>query len=234
VLFSDSKFAILSVISVRTNLGATPFRLADGTQVFDVLPLGLPSHWQEWIGSVQAGHLKSCNLALMCQTDEGDLEIADEALNNLGYTLCGLYTMLRLRGTIEYQDAYLIEGYFRNGEAIIQRFSNLDRLHVTKGYQPWTIRTEDLEEAAKLHRARASTKLIPANTRFRRGLNELIIALQKYHGGDRLHGFVRSIEALILPDKGQTRKQLPAANFAEEPCRSTEGLGRDLRHALRC
>ena len=40
-----------------------------------------------------------------------------------------------------------------------------------------------------------------------RGLNTLFKGLKEKTSQDRLHQFVRSLEALILPDKGNTNKQ---------------------------
>ena len=48
----------------------------------------------------------------------------------------------------------------------------------------------------------------PEFARFKRGVRILTEGLGEYFGSDRLHQFLRSLEALILPETGKTRRQL--------------------------
>ncbi|MBI5428587.1 MAG: hypothetical protein HZA02_09980 [Nitrospinae bacterium] len=76
------------------------------------------------------------------------------------------------------------------------------------GYRRAPISKEWLEDALKL---RAGVMTMKANNaEFRRairGLNTLFKGLKEKTGQDRLHQFVRSLEALILPETGKTKKR---------------------------
>jgi hypothetical protein len=61
-----------------------------------------------------------------------------------------------------------------------------------------------------LHRAFEDLKTrLPEDERVRfwRGFRALFYGLKAFYASDRLHGFVRSLEALILPEKSKTEKQ---------------------------
>ncbi len=77
-----------------------------------------------------------------------------------------------------------------------------------KGWQGVPITKEWLEDCAVLRDGWAA---MGANeTQFRRvvrGLNVLFKGLQEKVGQHRIHQFVRSLEALIFPDIGRTKKQ---------------------------
>jgi len=84
----------------------------------------------------------------------------------------------------------------------------LPMFYQSKGYRRAPITKEWLEDALALC---AGLLAIEANkAEFRRvirGLNTLFKGLKEETGQDRLHQFVRSLEALILPDIGSTKKQ---------------------------
>lgn len=118
--------------------------------------------------------------------------------------------MLRLLGTIEYENAFLIMGYVQKGEAVCQNFSKFGRYEITRGCLPWMIREENLIDAANLAQAKAS--LLASFTdarhvRIFRGWWALTTALQQFYASDRIHGFVTALEALIYPEIGKTEKQ---------------------------
>jgi hypothetical protein len=118
--------------------------------------------------------------------------------------------MLRLLGTIEYENAFLIIGHVQKGQAVCQNFSKFGRYEITRGCLPWLVREEDLVTAANL--AQKKTSLLTSfpdvrNVRLFRGWWALTTALQQFYAGDRIHGFVRALEALIYPAIGKTEKQ---------------------------
>ncbi|HLG37911.1 MAG TPA: hypothetical protein VI338_07230, partial [Nitrososphaera sp.] len=78
----------------------------------------------------------------------------------------------------------------------------------TRGYEPTPVTLDRLEEAVRFR------SVLPAIysgkedfKRLARGLNVLMDGLKQGLGQERIHQFVRSLEALILPDPGNTKKQ---------------------------
>ena len=118
--------------------------------------------------------------------------------------------MLRILGTVEYENAFMLAGYVQDGKPKCIHFSQTERFNVTKGCLPWIIKEGDLRTAADLYAAQSVLQKKFGDTkrwRFGRGCNRLKTALEQYYASDRLHGFVRALEALILPEVGSTEKQ---------------------------
>ena len=121
--------------------------------------------------------------------------------------------MLRLLGAIEYDRAFVLAGHVESGECSCRHFAQTERFNITRGCLPWQIREVDLRTAAKLHGAYSHFQcMTPAGQtkRFGRGCYALKVGLERFYASDRLHAFVRALEALILPETGKTEKQFVA------------------------
>lgn len=210
---NESKFAFLGLTNVRADLPNTGITLPDGTDVFNQLPIELDSQWQSWLG-LQASQISRANLVLVRTATTGfaseNLPISDNINLDLARQIENIFTMLRLLGTIEYESAFLIIGHVQQEHPVCQNLSRFERLEITRGCLPWLVREQHLVEAASLAQAKASLlgNLGDArNVRLFRGWWALTTALQKFYASDRIHGFVRALEALIYPEVGRTEKQ---------------------------
>jgi hypothetical protein len=124
--------------------------------------------------------------------------------------LDNLFSMLRLLGSIEYQSAFLVMGYTQNGKAVCQNYSRLRTFGFTRGCLPWMLRLEHLEAACDLSKAKTSFLSQFSDSkrnRLVRGWVALNAALQQYYASDRIHGFVRALEAVIYPEISRTAAQ---------------------------
>jgi len=98
----------------------------------------------------------------------------------------------------------------QQGRTVCQNLSKFERLEITRGCLPWIIREEHLVEAATLAQAKASLLASSGDARkvrLFRGWWALTNALQQFYASDRIHGFVRALEALVYPEVGKTEKQ---------------------------
>lgn len=210
----NCKFAILAVHNVRMDV-SSDLILQDKTRVFNSFPFTIEDHWRDWLGTIQFNELKDCNLSLVRTATEG---WPDGQLSIYGGTVDiellsyvdRVFTMLRLLGTIEYTNAFVLAGHVENELPTCRHFGKVEKFKITRGCLPWAIREEDLRAAVAL---RETYALLLRNTpdiqkcRFSRGFYALGAAFKQYYASDRLHGFVRALEALILPDRNQTEKQ---------------------------
>jgi hypothetical protein len=209
---ANCKFAVLAAQNVRVD---TPPALAlqGGTRVLRNFPFQLDAHWKDWLGALQVSSLQACNLFLVCTAiqgwSDGGLEIiGDQVGEALQGRVGGVFAMLRLLGTIEYEGAFVLAGHVANGTPTCRQFATTQLFNVTRGYLPWVIREKDLCTAAELHNSYLSLlERFPDRWRFGRGCSALKSALEQYYASDRLHGFVRALEALILPEIGSTERQ---------------------------
>jgi hypothetical protein len=140
----------------------------------------------------------------------GNPLILDDVHYRLRDDLGQLFYLLHFRPGIECSGANepdLLCGSCAEGSPIIRQMNKLPAFHQSKGYTRAPITQEWMKEAFAL---RSGSKLIGSATgEFRRailGLNVLFSGLRET-GQERLYQLVRSLEALILPDTGKTKKQ---------------------------
>lgn len=205
----QNKFALLTFNNVYVDLPPEAFRLSDGsTWIMPGVPVRSLGIWKEWIGSIRMERLEKANLVLFVEEPSDNPEILDAVHQRLGNDLSWLFYLVHLKSGIECNSAYLLCGSSEQGAPRIRQMRQLPTLFQSKGYRRAPITQEWLEDALAL---RAGVMTMEANkaAEFRRvirGLNTLLCGL-KEQGPARLHQFVRSLEALILPESGRTKKQ---------------------------
>jgi hypothetical protein len=226
---TKSKFAMLTVNNVYTDLPAAAFQLSDGTWVMPAVPVSDLGIWKDWIGSIRMERLGRAIWFSLSKSRRLAPEIVDEVHQRLDKALSDLFYMLHLRTGIEVAEgADLLCGSSIDGVPGIRQMSHMPAFHQSKGWKRAPITAAWLEEGLVL---RAGVAAMDADrTQFRRvvrGLVTLFKGLQET-GQDRLHQFVRSLEALILPDIGSTQKQ-----FAHR-CQTFARAGDDNQHHQSC
>lgn len=215
ILAPNCKFAILAIHNVRADIPADLI-LQDGTRVAsETFPFELDEHWKDWLGSIQFSALQACNMFLVRTStkgwQEGELAVSgDELSQGLQQGVGGLFAMLRWLGTIEYENAFMLAGYVQDGKPTCKHFAQTERFNITRGCLPWVIKEHDLRTAVQLFKSYSTLQqrfLNAEKWRFGRGCGCLKTGLEQYYASDRLHGFVRALEAVILPEPGKTEKQ---------------------------
>ena len=225
---NKSKFALLTVNNVYTDLSQDAFQLSDGTWIMPEVPVNDFGNWKEAIGSLRMERLGRANLVLFVEEPSDNPDIAGDAQHQrLDKDLHILFCMLHLRTGIECAEgADMLCGSSENGVPGIRLMSQMPTFYQSKGWRRAPITKAWLEDGLVL---RTGVGVMETDqTQFRRvirGLNILFNGL-KETGQDRLHQFVRSLEALILPDIGKTEKQ-----FAHR-CQTFARAGDDTRALL--
>jgi len=172
------------------------------------LDFDVAEHWQTWLGSLTMDELREANLIIYTTMASSRPEILDDENAALAKMLdCVLFGLV-LQGIPVYYHGYSLNGANVAGEVNVRQFSNLKR------YEP-TYETVEFRPGVKeLRRAEAlSVRLQRVNeggpdwARLRRGVNALLRGSRMDDGTERLHQFVRALEALIKPDIGSTRRQ---------------------------
>lgn len=99
---TNSKFAMLALDGMFSDLPDAEFQLSDGTWVMPRVPavadLGI---WKEWIGSIRARSLERTNLVLLAEEESGNPLILDEVHYRLRDDLGQLFYFLHFRQGIE-------------------------------------------------------------------------------------------------------------------------------------
>jgi hypothetical protein len=230
-LNEGEKFALLAIKSVRSRIdskGATV--LTNGTRVFTGLRpvFDAQPNWREWLGSLRVDRLRAANVVLIHSEPSSNPKILDDRHLLLKKHLTKVFNILRLALVIEYHGADMLLGSFLCGEAQIRRVSEVPGFRPTRGSSPGSVTIDSLEEAvARVGRLDAMESRLPGFARFIRGLNTLMDGLRHESGQDRIHDFVRSLEALVLPETGKTRRQFISRcqTFAKSGAVAVQALG---------
>ncbi|MGD0304551.1 MAG: hypothetical protein ABSC71_06950, partial [Candidatus Acidiferrales bacterium] len=193
-------------------------------------------------------YVVEANLALVATTGKPSpmdaLALNDATNQELYQRLAETFVMLRLLGTVEYHKAYILTGYVIQDEVVCQTLSPLERFFGTPGCLPWKIRPNHLQRAVDLYRGKAQFLSHFADLprlRFYRGWVALNTGLQRMYSSDRIHEFVRALEALIVPKIGRTKMNfvercakfaapLAASSLAEEALKQAYEMRCDVEH----
>jgi hypothetical protein len=207
-LTENDKFALIAVENAYTAFPAGfEDSLSDGTIVLTKVPFELGDTWEKWLGSIRSDKLKSSNLILIRSIQSRTAPILDDENKSMSNHVGQLYHLLQLGGVIECEGADSMTGALHGGEAQVREHGVAEQFIPSKGYTRSPVSFERLETAVNARKTLGSIYSSTEFYRFRRGLNILMDALKQKVGQDKLHQAVRSLEALILPDAGNTRKQ---------------------------
>jgi hypothetical protein len=207
-LQDGDKFAFLLLSNVHVHFSdGLPTQLEDGTWVLDRYPASPDLHWEKMVGSIRFREIQEANLILARITKGGPYTLTQKD-HDSGEELAQLHAVVQLSGVAEHNAANLVIGSVESGSSHIRRLSAIEKFHPTRGYVRTPVTLDRLEHANYLASVVRSRKLSPRNFgRFGRGLHYLLNGLRDESGQERLHHFVRALEALILPEPGNTRNQ---------------------------
>lgn len=208
-LANNDKFALVAILNAYSSLPVNAeHELADGTWVLDRVPLGFEDPWREWVGSIRFDALKRANVVLLRKLPSTNPEIVDSQHEELARPIEWMFYLLQLAGVLEYEGAHLLKGSIVSDIPQVRQMSEFRKFRQTKGYSRLPLDLLRLEHVLQLKKGLDETDAPQCTAkRIIRGLNVLMDGLQQSHGQERIHQFVRSLEALILPETGQTKRQ---------------------------
>jgi len=173
------------------------------------LDLDVDQHWDEWMGSITLDALRDTNFALYTTMPSSTPKIFDQENADLNATLGYLLYGILLQGVPRQEQGFSLNGANVDGEINVRQFSDLKDYRPSFGMPPFRLGVDELQRASWL-----IDRLRGVNTggadwgRLRRGLKVLFDGtLMPNKDGDRLHQFVRAVEALVKAESGKTRNQ---------------------------
>ena len=230
IFHESKKFALLAVKDAYVEISENNefmHRLAGNTWLLTKIPMDIDTGWKDWIGSLRYKSLTASNLIMIDSETTSNPEVLDGQHLNLENKVSYLFYMLQLSGVLEYSEANIIVGSFYDGKFDLRRMSKLPKFFFTRGYIPQPVKINSLESAVGLQKGFEQIESDKdAFTKVKRGLRTLMDGLKEKNGEDRIHEFVRSLEALILPEIGRTKRQFVhrCQTFAKASARSKKIL----------
>ena len=210
IIPKNSKFALIAVENayLQSNSKGFPSQLSDGTWVLQKIPMDIDKGWKEWIGELRYNEFKEANLILICAKRSNNPEILDAQHARLRENLHLFFNAIHLTGILGYKVSNLILGSYYDNRSEIRQMAKLPMFYRTKGYKPSRLTLRRLEKAVFVKKSlqEISVHAVPFK-RIIRGWNVLIDGLQSNTNKERIHQFVRALEALITPEIGRTKRQ---------------------------
>lgn len=207
-LHAGDKFSCIALENIATDDSLnTPVDLNDGFWALPKPPFGLDDTWREWIGSIRSKSIDRCNLFLVATLPSKTPDILDGENQQLTNRLNGLFYGLLFQGIPDHIKGYTLTGARRGEEVGIRSMSEL-REHFHS--HP----TERVEiSAATCHVAKrfmlGNEALVDSKdfARLKRGIRAVVRGIREGHVEDRIHEYVRALEALVKPEIGASTRQ---------------------------
>ena len=181
-----------------------------GPRVWCSTSLGfeVEEYWQRWLGEIKAKQMRDVSFVLYTtlpsQTPNeygGENMAVTNALSDIVYGLL-------LQGVPHFETGCSLSGANIDGTIDVQEFSDLEAFVTTDGLPVFRPRERHLRHAVTLaKRVRLIAEGRDDWARLRRGLRALWVGSGLLDLGDRLHQFVRALEAVLIPELGNTRTQ---------------------------
>jgi len=234
---SGEKFSVIAVVSCDSEVTGD-VSLPDGTMVSPGTASLLDDWWRCQLGAIRSEQLQHCcNLILIRHRQSTNLALLNHENTILYEEAFRLFSLLQLFGVPRYDRAFALNGSAEGGRVNIRQVGEIERFYTTADSLRSPVTVQRLSDAADASRIwRELIEVGQDFARVRRGLSVLLDGLRQNFGQERLHQYVRAIEATILPEQGQTRRQFVSRcqTFAgvDPAIATTLGEAFDMRSAV--
>ncbi len=234
---SGEKFSVIAVVSCDSEVTAD-VSLPDGATVSPGTARLLDDWWRSQLGDIRFDELqRRCNLVLIHHQRSETLALWDHENTELYEEAFRLFCLLQLFGVPQYDRAFALNGSVEGERINVIQVGEIDRFYTTAGSSRSPVTVQALSAAADVSGIwREVIDVGQDFARIRRGLAVLLDGLRQSFGQERLHQYVRAIEAAILPEQGKTRRQFISRcqTFAgaDSEIAATLGEAFDMRSAV--
>jgi len=203
------KFGCIALVNVWREKSLTePVDLGGDLWAVFEPPLQLADYWEKWIGSISVDHLKRANLFLFAKAASKAPAILDEENEALVKKVSYFFYGLLLFGIPQYERGFHFNGANESGKPEVRQFGELDEYRQTVGNERLSeVGLDTLKSAAASAQTIRKIADREMSERLNRGFASLLRAVQELEGGERLHQYVRALEAVVHPGIAKSTKQ---------------------------
>jgi hypothetical protein len=188
---------------------ANPLQLDVGRFAAKEAPSGMPRHWKQWLGSIQVDQPSRANLYLLVHAPAAVPESLDDENSRLLGLVHKLYLGLLIGVPHFGHDVgVLMTGVHHQGRIEVRRFQPYEPVPFPCGCSRSEGHDAMLHECNQIAEGICNIYGTDEHNRVWRMLHAFLAGLRSHELGNRLHQFVRCIEGFVLPEIGQTRKQI--------------------------
>jgi len=204
----NEKFAILALSEAKVSPAFPPdLQIAEGLWALRQLPLPIDDALRADLGRLAVSEIDLCNFALLTKKSSARPNVMDDENKALARDLRELFLGMILEGHIKYRKMFTFGGASEGNGVCIREFSRGWNYRLDSVVEPLQICAASL--GASLDNATGVRRICreAGGKRLARGFHAFKQALEARYYGDKIHNFVRAIEALVLPKIGHTRQQ---------------------------
>lgn len=229
----NSKFVAIALDDVTSHL-TDVVTINEGIFLCPGPPFKVNPRWREWIGTIRTREFEQANIVLLASRPSTKPDVLDEETQELERTALKLWYSVLILGVPAFRSMNVISGGRVGEEIQIRQVSRLPTFYYNAGNFPLYICSKCADEAgiifSVLNRIYEQPDLF---RQLRRGLKSFQRALTEEQDYDRLHGFIRSLDAIIMTEKGKGKKQFVARCHSFAKSNSTLGETLGLMYDLR-
>ncbi len=202
------KFACFALEGIGLDMeSSAPLNLGDGLWVVFGPPFELDGAWRKWLGSLEVDRLQRCNVTLLAISPSKHPEVLDAENQTLSQRALSLFYGLFMVEVFRYDGGIALSGANIDGRVDVRQTSRITEHYPLAQFQFASLRTVHFRRMARIAEGIRAVHIPGTETnRLQRGFHAWIRAVQELYGDERLHQFVRAIEAVVKPNEGSGRK----------------------------
>jgi hypothetical protein len=181
--------------------------LGEGMWALPNHPFSLDHHWREWIGKIKAEQVDRCNFFLVAVKRSARPEVLDDENETLRKMVNRLLHGLLLQGIPNHVDGFVLTGAKVTSETHIRQygemkqFYNSNSRHRAGFTKSGCLKAKDFEAGYKnIEAGEDYLRVRLGMTALSRGMSEPLMQ-------ERMHEYVRSLEALAKTEIGRSEAQ---------------------------
>jgi hypothetical protein len=162
-------------------------------------------HWRTWLGSLETDAMSEAGLGVYVTAPSNTPDLVNGENAALERRANDLFNGLFLQGVPRFKRGFVAHGANRSGHLEIEGYSPVDHHFRTVGIS-FSVGMTEVHRARRLAEQLRHIENSHDWGRLMRGIRTLLLANRQTNTvGDRLHQFVRAIEAVIKPSTGRSR-----------------------------
>jgi hypothetical protein len=204
----DRKFGCVCLVNAGVDraLRNELLDLGHDTLAIFAPPFEIEEHWRGWLGSVKVADLAKSSLTLLSHAQSNCPAILDDENKRLVRIAMGVFYGLLLVEIFCHDNGLILSGGNAGTGVSVRQVSDLLRHLRPNGVHTRTISSVTLKRAANIAAGLRTIHVPRQYERLRNGFDALLRGFREYSGGNRLHQFVRSIEAIVKPEIGRSER----------------------------
>jgi len=208
-LNENHKFGCLSISTWIARDFKQPLEVEEDLWFLFSAPFPMSDIWKEWLGTIKAEEFLNNDCFIIATQPSANIAMVDHENKALEVKVTQLYYSLLLHGIARCNDrGFILTGSNQAGEVEIRTNSSLFSHFRAAHVRPKPIDNGTITNSLRISKIICDIYSIPDSyARLKRGFDKYLRGLRETLPGDRLHQFVRAIEAIIKPDIGSTRRQ---------------------------